>query len=237
MKWQIEQIRKLHRDGEIRAAVIAFDPLQLGDALSDEEYERLVEEYGVHSYTLQSCYRQKENVGGVTKHVIDMIADSTPYLARGKIQRHREGHRVLTELANEIKFVNPAGYVQYYPDTQVIDIHYEVQRILQNEWTLWKHHPGLLVIEGLSDGYVLSDASNEALAPLEKRGYVKRVSLKNLWEVKGLEFQHVFVFIDKELFHEVQNGFSGSGKKIYNQRRLFRIPFSRAKDSIVTFAM
>jgi hypothetical protein len=35
----------------------------------------------------------------------------------------------------------------------------------------------------------------------------------------------------------VEGGFKGSGQSVYNERRLLRIPFSRAKDSIVTFVV
>jgi hypothetical protein len=236
-KWHIERILKWHKAGDIGAAVIAFDPLQLEDALADAEFSRLVQEYGVHVYELKTCYRQKENVGAVTKHVIDMIADSSPFDHPPKVKRHKEEHGELTTLANAIEFINPAGYVEYYPDASVSEIQQEVKRILQYEWMMWEHHPGLLVVEELRKGYELSEAANEVLWPLEERGYIQRVSLKSVEEVKGLEFQHVFIFIDQELYKEIQHGFSGTGRKVYNERRLFRIPFSRAKDRGVTFAL
>lgn len=236
-KWKIEQVLKAAGSGNLRAAVIAFDPLQLDKALPDADYEELRMIFEVRDYPLNSCYRQKANVGRVTKHVVDMIADSSPFSADTKIRRHREEHAKLTALANEMRFVNPAGYVEYYPDATIGDIQQEVARILQNSWLMWKEYPGLLVVEGLSERYALSDDANGVLSVLENQGYVRRVSLHSVEEVKGLEFQHVFIFIDKGLFNEVQTGFTGTGRKIYDRRRLFRIPFSRAKDSIVTFAI
>lgn len=236
-KYDIQHYLEEYKANEIRAVVIAFDPLQLKKSLPDAEFQQLVETYDVTVYKLQTCYRQKEHVGTVTKQVIDMIAESSPYLAERKKARHREEHKTLTTLANEIRFVNPAGYVQYYECTTISDIQSEIERILDNQWAMWRHHPGLLVVEGLSRGYHLSDAANYALQPLEKQGYIQRVSLDSLEQVKGLEFQHVFIFLNYDLFQEIQQGFSGTGRNIYEDRRLLRIPFSRAKDGIVTFVV
>jgi superfamily I DNA/RNA helicase len=63
------------------------------------------------------------------------------------------------------------------------------------------------------------------------------VTISQLTEIKGLEFQHAFLFIGQALFRDLQEGFSGSGQATYHRRRLLRIPFSRAKDSLVTFVM
>jgi hypothetical protein len=70
-----------------------------------------------------------------------------------------------------------------------------------------------------------------------QKNYVNIVPFNEIKEVKGLEYQHVFVFIKKHLFDEIQSGFTGSGQREYHRRRLLRIPFSRAKDSLVTFAI
>jgi ribosomal protein S6 len=235
--WEIERVLDLHRSGVVRAVVIAFDPLQLKKAVADEVYDRLVREYGVHTYILNVCYRQKENPGRTTKHVIDMVASSTPYAAEYKIEAHREQHQKLTTLANEIVFVNPAGYVQYYVEATVANIQSEVNRILREQQLLWRHYPGLLVVEGLADGYTLSEASREALLRLQKQNYIRWISSTEIEQVKGLEFQHVFIFISLQLYQEIQQGFSGSGTRAYENRKLLRIPFSRAKDSLVTFAL
>lgn len=236
-KYQIDQALQLYNDGVVRNLVVAFDPLQLDEALSDEEFDAIISQYGVQNHMLNVCYRQKRNVGQNTKHIVDVIAQSTPYLADYKIEKHHEDHRRLTTQANYLRFVNPAGYIEYYAEATVNDIHDEVNRILRHEWLMWQHTPGLLVVEGLDEGYQLSDASREALQPLDMKHYIKWTTLGEIERVKGLEFQHVFIFVGLKLFNELQNGFSGTGRRVYDQRRLLRIPFSRAKDSLVTFAL
>lgn len=176
-------------------------------------------------------------MGESAKHVIDMVARSTPFLAEQKIENYHGKHHWLTTKANNVRFINPAGYIQYYVGATVADIQQEVSRILSTHWLMWKFSPGLLVVEGLDNNYALSDASNAVFQPLEQIDYVRRTTLSRIQELKGLEFQHVFIFMDTKAFHEIQNGFSGTGQRIYNQRRLLRIPFSRAKDSLVTFAL
>lgn len=231
---QIESALKLNKQG--MNVVIAFDPLQLNEALPDAEFNELVTQYRVQTYFLNTCYRQKKTVGKATQHVAMMISRSTPFLADFKIAKHNKDHQILTTQANDVKFVNPTGYVEFYEQATLADIRKEVNRILNAEWLMWKHYPGLLAIEDMGKGYVLSDAYRKTLLLLENRNYVVWKTMDQLLEVKGLEFQHVFIFLNKTLFTEIQHGFSGSGRKIYDQRRLLRIPFSRAKDSLVTFA-
>ncbi len=98
---------------------------------------------------------------------------------------------------------------------------------------MWDHCPGLLLI---LDGLELSAEAKGIFKQFNRINYVKTISMNEVNKVKGLEFQHVFIFIRKNLFGEIQNGFKGSGQRVYHQRRLLRIPFSRAKDSLVTFA-
>lgn len=224
----------LKKTSSIKAIVAAFDPLQLDKAISDQEFEKLVETNKVAVHTLGECYRQKENVGKATKRIVDIVAASTPFLAENKIQRFQEKHKSLTSLANDLEFLNPHGYTEVYPHATVDNIRYEVKRILSSKQLMWQHWPGLLI---LLDGCELTDEAMTALRPLIQRNYVKILLFDKANEVKGLEFQHVFIFINKDLYEEIQTGFKGTGQSIYNQRRLLRIPFSRAKDSLVIFAI
>ena len=52
--------------------------------------------------------------------------------------------------------------------------------------------------------------------------------------IKGMEYQHVLLVIGEDLFEQLESGFEGSGQGEYHNRRMMRIPFTRAKDSLVT---
>lgn len=230
---QISQALKLQADGVIGSVVIAFDPLQLIHSLTDEAFNSMLTDYGVQEYRLQECYRQKEHVGEATKHVVNIVADSTPFIREDKIEAYRAERQQLTNLSNNLVFINPHGYIEYYEQATLENWQAEIERILQADWMLWKHWAGLLVVKAAP----LPSSWKDALAPLYHRKYVVEISLETLNDVKGMEYQHVFVVMDQEQFNEIQNGFSGTGRKVYDQRRLLRIPFSRAKDSLVTFGL
>jgi GTPase SAR1 family protein len=230
----IRKVLQTSDNNQVDTIVVAFDPLQLHDDIIASDLDELSSGINLYLHMLSTCYRQKENVGKTTKHVVDIVADSTPFLNQDKIDAFRQDRQTLTELSNNLIFVNPHGYSEYYPVATVNDIKAEVNRILKDEWLMWTHWPGLLI---LLDGCNLTDDANAAIEPLMQREYVKILSFDQIEEIKGLEFQHVFIFIKKEEFEEIQNGFTGSGQKNYRRRRLYRIPFSRAKDSVVTFAI
>jgi superfamily I DNA/RNA helicase len=99
---------------------------------------------------------------------------------------------------------------------------------------MWKHAPGLLI---LLDQCELTPEAESLFKKFERLNYFETLSIDEVNEIKGLEYQHVFIFIKKGLFDEIQMGFKGSGQRVYDERRLLRIPFSRAKDSLVTFAI
>jgi GTPase SAR1 family protein len=234
---QLERALMLKRTGQIGAVVAAFDPLQLDEAISDEEFQDMCDDHQIKVRILRQCYRQKKNLGENTKRIAERIAESTPFVAEHKIQAFHSERKELTKLSNNLEFVNPHGYIKTYVNTTVDDVRNEVRRISNS--TMWEHSQGLLVLLGNCE--LIPDA--EALfSRLQHRNYVKTVSFNEtnfnqVSRIKGLDFQHVFIFINKALFDDLENGFRGTGKNVYKQRRLLRIPFSRAKDSLVTFAV
>ena len=221
--------------GRFRAVVVAFDPCQLGQDFDDEEYASLVEVLEARPYHLTACYRQKEVVGLAAKRVMDTVAESTPFLAEEKIAAFRGGHDRVYSLANTMSYPNRYGHEETYIDATVNDFRKEVRRIKRRP--LWQHSaPMLLVVEkGLaSESWNWAEELKDipfVKLEIQSGGYGR------LQEVKGIEFQHSFFVISSKLFKEVSEGFEGSGQKLFHQRRLLRIPFSRAKDSIVTFVL
>jgi len=211
-------------------SVAAFDPLQLRSSLTDDEFEVLVRKHDVTVIRLNTCYRQKANVGKASKRAADAIAASTPFLAQDKIDRYRKERAVLTRQANDLLFPNPIGYAEVHFPAEAAHLAKEVRRISVTG-QLWRHWPPLLVV------------TDETLKVPEEWRRIWRevecreVSFESLGEIKGLEFQHCFIFLGEELYSALESGFTGSGQAVYNQRRLLRIPFSRAKDSIVTFVV
>jgi hypothetical protein len=218
---------RLARDGAVRMVVLGFDPFQLHDMVTDQALEKWVAEFDVRLFPLDECYRQKANVGIQVKRVVDTITDSTPFLAQPKIGRFRSERAGLSELSNALSFPNPHGYVEIYESFTRENVTAEIARIRQGP--TWAHWPYLLLVV---DEKLSHLASN--LTKLDARG-VSVVHLHNVHQVKGVEFQHVFVAISGHEYQRLNAGAKGMGRRDYDQLRLLRIPVSRAKDSLVFF--
>jgi hypothetical protein len=166
---------------------------------------------------------------------METVAESTPFLAENKVAEFREAHEQVYRIANTMHYPNRFGYEECYVHATLEDVRREIRRI--QKLPLWKHTtPVLLVIQkGLpSDEWDWQkEFSGIPFEPLE----IQREGYGRLTEVKGIEFQHAFFVIENDMFVELNDGFQGSGRKLFHQRRLLRIPFSRAKDSIVTFVL
>jgi hypothetical protein len=214
----------------VRFVVVGFDPLQMRDSLTDDEFSQVSREYKVSVLRLQTCYRQKENVGRASAKVADAIAASTPFLAQDKIERYRNDREELTSLANKLRFPNPKGYVDVHLDATADHVATEVRRILGGD-PLWRHWPPLLVV--VDEGLSLPGGWKREWSQVR----CVEAGLSSLEGLKGIECQHCFMIIGRDLYEAVERGFKGSGQSVYNERRLLRIPFSRAKDSIVTFVV
>jgi len=227
--------------------VLAFDPCQLSSfdprrrssGITDVEFEELVREYRVELYELNACYRQKENIGIASKKAMKVIADSTPFRDHKKIHEFRESHRHLTEISNNLTFLNPLGQVQVYqPDTLdglLCHLGNEINRIAG--LPLWTYWPPVLFVIDRAAGTKADDYMQMIFSSLKTPVTFRNHSywLDDVESVKGLEYQHVLLFLGRDLFMQLESGFQGTGQPIYNQRRLIRIPFSRAKDSMVVF--
>lgn len=225
--------------GRVRTVVVAFDPLQLEDDLTDAAYERLRSAYEVKAYELKSSYRQKENLGRVTKKIVDQLALGTPYTKERRIEEFRGNHQLIYRLSNDIRFPNPLGYVEVHWDAGPDAALDEIRRIAGT--VRWQHVPStLVVLEGRaakrwpwSEWLKLADISADVVdVPVS---YNRGHALSALQAIKGLEFQHALIAISESLYREIQQSFNGSGDTGYHASRFLRIPFSRGKDSMSIF--
>jgi hypothetical protein len=205
--------------------VVGLDPCQLRDAVRDEEFDDFVDANSADLHTLDVCYRQKANVGKSAQTAMRTVAESTPFLDAGKVKKFRGDHRALTDIANDLRFENPGGYVRIHEENGAQALQAEVHRIRSH--VLWDHWPPLLV--------VLENPQDRSWTESCEDVNHDTCSLPDVLRIKGLEYQHVFLFLTRALFEQVQHGFEGLGKPVYTQRRLLRIPYSRAKDSFVVF--
>ncbi len=220
------------------AVVIGFDPCQLSDfdtanqtsGLSDETFDAFVSATSANVFGLDECYRQKANVGSATQKALRMLADSSPFLADQKIERFRYQHIGVNSLGHDFCFPNPNGYLQVYEPWTPEDLKAEIERIQsQSQWVHW---PSTLIV--VDDDY--RGATDTLTATFSNAGlHCETTQLCDVGSVKGLEYQHLILFLSKGTFQDLENGFHGSGQAKYAKYRMMRIPLSRPKDSKVVF--
>ena len=215
--------------GDVRLVVSAFDPHQLERTVSDQEFDDFVQSAAGEVLWLQDCYRQKENVGRAAKQVWDAIAAKTPYRAEDRREEFRLRHQEVTARVNELRFRNPHGFTQIYERPEPETLLGEVERAVRSGRII-RHWPSfLLVVEGLGEYH--------EVAPEKYSFSMAMCGLHEVESVKGLEFPHVFVVVNRATYASLLSATNGPGKKEYGNQRLLRIPFSRARDSLVTFVV
>lgn len=217
--------------GRARTVVVAFDPSQLETDLTDAAYERLVESNGVTAYRLRDCYRQKESVGRAAKRVIDRVAESSPFLAEAKKAQFAQAHDQVFGISNDLRFVNRGGVTRVWEQASQRTIK-EVAAQVQTRRT-WRLNatPILIVVDEFTKAFQWNWKGQ-----FGGRGF-QVIGLQDLRAVKGLEHQWVVLVLRESLYHELQEGFAGSTQRIYNARRMLRIPFTRARDGILTVVL
>ena len=220
------------RVGPLKAVVVAFDPLQLTESLSDAEYVEMAEEHDAGERRLHSSYRQKEAVGRHALGVATRVAASSPYLDAEKQRRYAKARRKLTNRANFVRFPNPSGHAVTHSPAKLDDWAAHL-RWIRRQSLLWTHWPPLLV--AVDKDTPLPEAWVEALDQCDVE--YERIWLDDLQEIKGLEYQHVALVLSSVRHADLERGFSGSGRRLYNDYRLLRIPFTRAKDSVAVFVL
>lgn len=220
------------------AVVIGFDPCQIRgfdpakrtSGLADATFDTLVKITRANVFGLDECYRQKENVGSATQKALRILSESTPFLADYKIEEFRDQHLGVNSLGQEFTFPNPHGYVQVYTEWSSEDVSREIERIRKRSH--WTHWPSSLIV--VDDEYSTDlESFRSIFADCGVR--CEAVQLSDVAYVKGLEYQHVVLFIDQSTFEDLEHGFQGSGQARYAMYRLMRIPLSRPKDSQVVF--
>jgi hypothetical protein len=166
-------------------------------------------------------------VGAATKHAADLIAESTPFLREDRQRDYAARYAELTNFSNQLLFPNPHGYVQVYRSPSSSDLRKELDRIVSKP--VWKHWSPILAV--IDEAVSVPDTWRTLLA----HAGVREIGISDIQSIKGLEFQHVLLILNEDLYRQVDEGFRGTGRAAYLQRRLLRIPFSRAKDSLVVF--
>jgi hypothetical protein len=241
----IEQVKQALRWAEAaraRAVVVAVDPLQLDETVTDSVWASVVKPRHVSEERLTACYRQRAAIGISSLRAVQVIGSSSMYGRDDKKQKDLTSRRKLTEANNDLEFVNPGGFQRVVVPATASDVRAEVERILKTQHLWWQHWKPLMVAVDDDLGPPSRDISEalravpHEIVRLEQDPELDRRTLvPGVRSLKGAEFQHVLLFLSTPLYRELEDGFQAKGKTVYARRRLLRIPISRGRDSLVTF--
>lgn len=211
--------------------VVAVYPLQLLSPVTDSDLESLERRWAMH--WLHACYRQKELVGLSARHVMDVVAASSPFLDDTKQKTFARERADITRRSNAMTYPNPTGRVRTHAAASREDWieHVEWLQEQRRMGRTWSHWPSVLLV--VDDTLKPPTGWIKELAGIAK----DRIRLSELEKVKGLEYQHVVMLLTRRTFRRLNEGFAGSGRSEYRTTVRMRIPFTRARDSIATFAV
>jgi hypothetical protein len=240
--------RRKNSDGKRPLVVIAVDPLQMSEwnranpaaGVTDETFSQALggETAGVQAkwHMLTACYRQKEQLGEIAWRAARNIAErSSAYAASEKISEYATARQGLTELCNNATFPNTSGWADLYPSASfehwtqyVAYVRAQLERDRQAGGTI--PIAALLVIAsaGVPEGW-MNEASGVPFLVVE-RPYEAHI--------KGLEFNHVAVFVDGDEMRALTEELTSTGRKVFDEKiRPLRIALSRARDSLCVFGV
>jgi hypothetical protein len=222
--------RAISGTGNSRVVVVAFDPLQLKPmhgrpSFTDGDFESLKRRFRAEEISLTECYRQRSVLGKAAKRTLDVIAESSPFFRADKTETFRSQRARLVGMANAVEFVYAGGREA----TRTAATPSEAHRFVRDAagQTRWRHAPGLLVVVD----------ENSAAMDWPWRKWMEGVrhclvGARDTESIKGLDFQHAILVLGRSLFDQTRKPFQGVSQAVYEERKLLRIPFTRARESL-----
>jgi Txe/YoeB family toxin of Txe-Axe toxin-antitoxin module len=216
-----------------RAIVIGFDPLQWHERKMEANFRKIFENTKYEFYPLWTCYRQTSGVGKKTLELTEKIYHaSSRYLDTLKQKAEREELQPYIDLSLGMSFVDETGrYVVY--DTN-IEHHYrtEITRF-RARIDRWKHTSPIAFVfdDDLPKEFVKSlkdDASG-----LNRT----EISLSRYREIRGVEFQELFLFVTSQFWNDLNNGKMGVGSEDWEKLACLHTVLSRPKDSLSLYVV
>ena len=225
-----DSLRKAKSAG-CRAIVIGFDPLQWHERKMEANFRKIIENVKYQFYPLWTCYRQTSGVGRKTLELTEKIYHaSSRFLDSVKQIAEREELQPYIDLSLGMNFVDESG--RYVVHEKNIDEKYleEIQRF-KARIDRWKHtSPIAFVYDDEIPQKFIKTLKREA-SGLNRT----EIPLSRYKDIRGVEFQELFLFICKDFWFDLNNGKLGVGAQEWEKLVCLHTILSRPKDSLVLF--
>ena len=227
-----ENLRKAKSSG-CRAIVIGFDPLQWHERKMEANFRKICESISYEFYPLYTCYRQSSGVGERALELTEKIYHSSSrYLDSLKKQAEREELQPYIDLSLGMSFVDESGRYVLYEEEIKTNYEIEINRF-RARIDRWKHTSPIAFVydDDLPKDFIKSlksDASglNRTEIPLSKYR-----------EIRGVEFQELFLFVTTDFWNDLNTGKMGVGSEEWEKLACLHTILSRPKDSLALFVV
>jgi Txe/YoeB family toxin of Txe-Axe toxin-antitoxin module len=225
-----DSLRKAKSAG-CRAIVIGFDPLQWHERKMEANFRKIFENVKYDFYPLWTCYRQSSGVAAKTLELTEKIYHSSSrYLDSLKQQAEREELQPYIDLSLGMSFVDESGRYVLYDENIEANYKTEVNRF-RSRIDKWTHTSPIAFVydDDLPKDFIKSlkaDASglNRTEIPLSKYR-----------DIRGVEFQELFLFVTTDFWNDLNNGKMGVGSEEWEKLACLHTILSRPKDSLVLY--
>ena len=227
-----DSLRKA-KSAHCRAIVIGFDPLQWHERKMEANFRKIFESVNYVFYQLWTCYRQTSGVGKKTLELTEKIYHaSSRYLDTLKQKAEREELQPYIDLSLGMSFVDDSGrFVSYDKD---IDENYKIEisrfRARIDRWThtspiafVYDDDLPKEFVKSLKDG---ASGLNRTELPLSKYR-----------DIRGVEFQELFLFVTSEFWNDLNTGKMGVGSEDWEKLACLHTILSRPKDSLSLYVI
>ena len=220
------------KTGGCTNVVIGLDPLQWHQPNAAYRFEQLFSEYSSEIFTLWNCYRQAKNVGeravGITRSLFNKNGKNQVSIRK---EYETEETRKYLELSLGMQFQDNAGRFKIYQGKDLDrNILAESER-LQQRYDKWKHfHPLCLVFHDRTPPEIrkMVQAATQGMNR-------KDISLTRYADIRGVEFQELFLFVPGEYWNELDGVIYSKAKMVQTEYTCLHTILSRPKDSIAIF--
>lgn len=226
------QIRKAQTE-KCKCVVIGLDPLQWHDEGAAQNFMGLQEKYSITYHQLWTCYRQTKRVGENALNFTKKFFKSKP--EETKVNRKIVAQIELRNFINlslAMEFVDEDGRFNLIEVRDADQISSEVSRF-KSRYDRWEHTAPIAFV--FDDR--LSPISRKSIQDLGKGTGKRDYRLQKSADLRGLEFQEVFVFLSKDFWELAKMDVARIKSEQWNELSHLHTVFSRPKDSLLIFIL
>ena len=222
-----DSLRKAKSAG-CRAIVIGFDPLQWHERKMEANFRKIFENVKYEFYPLWTCYRQTSGVGKKTLELTEKIYQaSSRYLDTLKQQAERAELQPYIDLSLGMSFVDDSGRYVLYDNNIEANYKIEVARF-RARIDRWTHtSPIAFVYDDELPKEFIKSLRSEA-SGLNRT----EIPLSKYREIRGVEFQELFLFVTSDFWNDLNTGKMGVGSEEWEKLACLHTILSRPKDSL-----